>query len=59
MFVRYACGFVIGPGGYGALDKLFAALTRGARKGGVLTAYIGGDPSRGLMPTRGAVPVSC
>jgi uncharacterized protein (TIGR00730 family) len=27
MFVRYACAFVIGPGGYGTLDELFEALT--------------------------------
>ncbi len=27
MFVRYASGFVIGPGGFGTLDELFEALT--------------------------------
>jgi uncharacterized protein (TIGR00730 family) len=27
MFVRYACAFVIGPGGFGTLDELFEALT--------------------------------
>lgn len=27
MFVRYACAFVIGPGGYGTLDELFESLT--------------------------------
>jgi uncharacterized protein (TIGR00730 family) len=27
MFVRYACAFVIAPGGYGTLDELFEALT--------------------------------
>jgi uncharacterized protein (TIGR00730 family) len=27
MFVRYACAFVICPGGYGTLDELFEALT--------------------------------
>jgi hypothetical protein len=27
MFVRYACAFVIGPGGFGALDELFESLT--------------------------------
>jgi uncharacterized protein (TIGR00730 family) len=27
MFVRYAMGFVIGPGGFGTLDELFEALT--------------------------------
>ncbi len=27
MFVRYACAFIIGPGGFGTLDELFEALT--------------------------------
>ncbi len=27
MFVRYASGFIIGPGGFGTLDELFEALT--------------------------------
>jgi uncharacterized protein (TIGR00730 family) len=27
MFVRYACAFVVAPGGYGTLDELFEALT--------------------------------
>jgi uncharacterized protein (TIGR00730 family) len=27
MFVRYACAFVISPGGFGTLDELFEALT--------------------------------
>jgi uncharacterized protein (TIGR00730 family) len=27
MFVRYACAFVVCPGGYGTLDELFEALT--------------------------------
>jgi uncharacterized protein (TIGR00730 family) len=27
MFVRYACAFVIGPGGFGTLDELFESLT--------------------------------
>jgi uncharacterized protein (TIGR00730 family) len=27
MFVRYACAFVVGPGGFGTLDELFEALT--------------------------------
>jgi uncharacterized protein (TIGR00730 family) len=27
MFVRYAMGFVIGPGGFGTLDELFESLT--------------------------------
>jgi uncharacterized protein (TIGR00730 family) len=27
MFVRYACAFVICPGGFGTLDEMFEALT--------------------------------
>jgi uncharacterized protein (TIGR00730 family) len=27
MFVRYACAFVVAPGGYGTLDELFEVLT--------------------------------
>jgi uncharacterized protein (TIGR00730 family) len=27
MFVRYACAFVVAPGGYGTLDELFESLT--------------------------------
>jgi uncharacterized protein (TIGR00730 family) len=51
MFVRYACAFVICPGGYGTLDELFEALT--LIQTGTIRHFpaimLGGDEWSGLL----------
>jgi hypothetical protein len=51
MFVKYARGFVVYPGGFGTLDELFEALTL-VQTGKVTTfpiVLVGADYWRGLV----------